>query len=452
MDALRVLIVSHGHPKVSLGGAEVASHNLHKGLNAIPSVRSNYLARIGAPFPRHDASALMSHGLADDEILYHADRYDHFMLSNAGTDDIGSDLVRYVKNTKPDIVHFHHVIGLGLETIYAVREAIPDAGLVVTFHEYLALCHHHGQMVKKSGGLCTRSTPIDCSQCFPEIAPSRFLRRQRFIRGMLELCDRFVSPSRFLANRYAEWGLPRDRMSVIENGIDIAAPAPPRALSGPEPRRSRFAFFGQMIEFKGVDILLDAVARIPESIWGEDSRVMIFGGHLERTPPEYRARIKELETAAGNRARLYGAYRNDDMPRLMQSCDWVVVPSTWWENAPVVIQEAFFHGRPIIASNIGGMAEKVTDGVDGMHFRARSPEDLADRMIEALTDPTLWERLRGGIRHPMTHIESAEAHLGLYREILAARTRPAAKIHAGAIMSISDPMGRRERRVSWPAC
>jgi glycosyltransferase involved in cell wall biosynthesis len=444
---LRVLIVAHGHPQVSLGGAEVASHNLHKGLNATPRVRSNFLARVGAPLPRHDASALMSHGLANDEVLFHADHYDHFMLSNSATDDITRDFLRYVKSTQPDVVHFHHVIGLGLETIYAVREALPDAAILMTFHEYLSLCHHHGQMVKKSGGLCSRSTPIDCNQCFPEIAPARFLRRERFIRAMLDLCDGFVSPSRFLANRYAQWGLPAAKIAVIENGVDIPEVAPPRTLSGPEPRRSRFAFFGQMIEFKGVDVLLDAVARVPESIWGDDARAMIFGGHLERTPPEYRARLKELETAAGGRARLYGAYRNDDMPRLMQSCDWVVVPSTWWENAPVVIQEAFFHGRPVIASNIGGMAEKVTDGVDGLHFRARSAEDLADRMIEALTIPDLWQRLRDGIRKPPTHIESAAAHVALYRQILESRPRAA----EASVMSSAGEFDRRQRRVSWPA-
>ena len=89
----------------------------------------------------------------------------------------------------------------------------------------------------------------------------------------------------------------------------------------------------------------------------------------------------------------------------MQSVDWVVVPSTWWENSPVVIQEAFFHGRPVIAANIGGMAEKVHDGVDGLHFRARSAEDLADRLIETLTDETLWETLRGGITPPLTHVD-----------------------------------------------
>ena len=43
----------------------------------------------------------------------------------------------------------------------------------------------------------------------------------------------------------------------------------------------------------------------------------------------------------------------------MSEIDWVVVPSRWWENSPLVIQEAFMHGRPVICSGIGGMAEKV---------------------------------------------------------------------------------------------
>ena len=53
----------------------------------------------------------------------------------------------------------------------------------------------------------------------------------------------------------------------------------------------------------------------------------------------------------------------------MAEIDWVVVPSIWWENSPLVIQEAFLHGRPVICSDIGGMAEKVRHGVDGLHFR-----------------------------------------------------------------------------------
>ena len=129
--------------------------------------------------------------------------------------------------------------------------------------------------------------------------------------------------------------------------------------------------------------------------------------------------------SAGRRVRFCGAFQNHEMPNLMRSVDWVVMPSVWWENSPIVIQEAFFHGRPILASQLGGMAEKITDEVDGLHFRAGSPEDLVDCMTRALTEPGLWERLRGGITRPMSHRECAETHLALYRRLIAERSRPA---------------------------
>ena len=89
-----------------------------------------------------------------------------------------------------------------------------------------------------------------------------------------------------------------------------------------------------------------------------------------------------------------GSYKSADLPALMREVDWTIVPSTWWENAPVVIQESFFHGRPIITSDIGGMAEKVRDGIDGLHFRAGNAESLAEAMAGAIRERALWDRLR----------------------------------------------------------
>ena len=123
----------------------------------------------------------------------------------------------------------------------------------------------------------------------------------------------------------------------------------------------------------------------------------------------------------GRRVRFVGPYKSPDLPRLMREVDWVVMPSTWWENAPVVIQEAFQHGRPVIASDIGGMAEKVRDRLDGLHFRAGSPDLLADCLERALREPGLWDRLRSRIRRPPTAIEAAEAHATLYRTLLDAK-------------------------------
>nr|MDX3810309.1 glycosyltransferase family 4 protein [Bosea sp. (in: a-proteobacteria)] len=273
--------------------------------------------------------------------------------------------------------------------------------------------------------LCYRASPTDCNACFPDISPARFLARETFVRGMLGLADHFVSPSRFLAERYVDWGLSAERFSVIENGIDVAEAAPPRTLPDAKARRSRFAYFGQLTPYKGADVLIDAVTRIPDSVWGEDSILLIYGGNLERQPQAYKDKFAEIVERAGRRVRFCGAFQNHEMPNLMRSVDWVVMPSVWWENSPIVIQEAFFHGRPILASNLGGMAEKITDEVDGLHFRSSSPEDLVDCMVRALTEPGLWDRLRNGIKRPLSHRECAQTHLDLYRRLIAERSRPA---------------------------
>ncbi len=75
----------------------------------------------------------------------------------------------------------------------------------------------------------------------------------------------------------------------------------------------------------------------------------------------------------------------------------MVVPSIWWETGPLVVWEAFQHGRPVICSDIGGMSEKVTDGVNGLHFRRGDADDLAETMLRAAETPGLWEQLHAGI-------------------------------------------------------
>ena len=66
----------------------------------------------------------------------------------------------------------------------------------------------------------------------------------------------------------------------------------------------------------------------------------------------------------------------------------------------------------------------MTDEVDGLHFRAGSPEDLVDCMTRALTEPDLWSRLRGGITQPLNHIDCAATHLALYQRLIAKRGVP----------------------------
>jgi glycosyltransferase involved in cell wall biosynthesis len=397
---MRVLIISHAHPAFSIGGAEGASHNLFRAINiAAGGHEAFYLARATPPVRRHADTPLLALRQGEREVFLHADAWDPFWLSNGAVDDLTDAFADYIMQLKPDIVHFHHVIGLGVESLLQVRHLLPNAAIVFTFHEYLPICLNHGQMVKTNRNtLCRRASPADCAACFPQHTAGAIFQRELFLKDHLSLADLFISPSEFLIERYVAWGLPRGRFRLIENGLDTAAPAPARPLAAGN-RRNRFGFFGQVTEFKGLLVLLDAVARVPRNVWG-DASLSIFGGNQESQP---------------------AAYRAEELPRLMGGVDWVIVPSIWWENSPLIIQEAFLHRRPLIVSDIGGMAEKVTHGENGLHFRVASPEDLADRLGEALNTPDLWERLSAAAPRPPSLAQFAARHLTVYNEVLAKR-------------------------------
>jgi len=447
---MRVLMMSHGHPAFSIGGAEVASYNLFNGLNELEGVECHYLARVGPPVKPHSGTPFLSLRQKQRETLIFANDYDYFRLSNRDLDTLVNDFSRFIEDVDPDVVHFHHFLGFGLEAIHAVRRVRPRVPIVVTLHEYLSICNNHGQMVKaRTGALCRRSTPAECAVCFPDIAAGALHKRELFIKTLLGEVDVFVSPSRFLIDRFVDWGLRPDKLVLLENGLEVGEIAPPRTLARGQVRRNRFAYFGQLNQFKGIKVLVEAVARVPAEEWGTDSALCVFGGNLELQPERFQQEFKRLVQQAGRRVRFFGSYRSADLPTLMRDIDWVVVPSTWWENSPVVIQEAFLHGRPIICSDIGGMAEKVRNRVDGLHFRAGSAESLVDRLVEILRTPELWERLRGGIRKPLSAHDAAEQHRALYRRQLARRQTPQAV--APALTAVRPAPGVCEAAAETPA-
>lgn len=419
---MKALVVSHAHPAFSIGGAQVASYNLFEGLKRQRGWGGHYLAGVAPPVARHGATPLMSLGQGPNETLYWSNDFDWFYLATRDVKGLADHFERFLVDLRPDVVNFHHLMGFGAQAIHSVRRALGDVPIIFTLHEYLPICANHGQMIKaRTGALCSRSSPADCGVCFPEIGPANMKRREFYLKSAFEQVDAFVSPSRFLLERYAAWGLPEKKLVMIENGLDGGAPTPARALSGPNDRRNRFAYFGQLNPFKGIKVLMSAVTRIPADVWGNDSILYIYGGNLENQPEDFQREMKELFRQVGRRVRFMGSYKSEDLARIMRNVDWTIVPSTWWENSPVVIQEAFFHSRPIIASDIGGMAEKVLDGVDGLHFHVSSAESLAEKMTLAIRSPGLWDRLRARITPPCSADESSRQHVAVFERLLARR-------------------------------
>jgi len=422
--AKRVLQVCHNHPRVRPGGAEVYAHELHRHLRRDSEWEPTFLARSGPPHspagaPHEGTRISPVEGVADEYMLYPEDHDFDWMFGTMRRrkDLYTEDLRRFLLALRPDVVHFQHTLFVGYDAIREVRRTLPGVPILYTLHEFLPICHNKGQMVRTfDRSLCEEASPRRCAECFPGIAADEFLLRQRFIRAQLDLVDLFIAPSATVRERFAEWGIPRERILLEDYG---RVPAPPAATARPAPH-DVLGIFGQVNPYKGVDVLLRAL----QALGPEAPPLRLHGANLDLQEHSFRNEICALLASTPNVTDA-GAYPPERAGEMMAAVDWVVVPSIWWENSPLVIQEAFAAGRPVICSDVGGMAEKVHDGANGLHFRVGDPESLAAAIRRATTAPGLWGRLREGIPPVHSMAEHATAITAAYESLLASRAAEA---------------------------
>lgn len=412
---MKVLVVAHGHPDFSVGGAEMAAFNLFNALKTNRDVTEvTFLART-------DHASISPGGISlrrAGEYLWRQDMGNWFKLQSAYPNTLHSTFRDFLREKAPDAVYIHHYANIGIEMLREVRTTLPNAFIALTLHEYIAICLRNGQMVKNgSKRLCYRESLEDCTACFPEYSVQDFWLRKHYIQKHFEAANMFISPSEFLRQRYIDWGIPPEYLVVIENGqptFELSSVKAPRTQS-----RNRFGFFGQVTEYKGVDLLLQAMHMMKPEI-RRSMVVEIHGANLEMQGQWLQDLIEKMRNPliAEGSLRWVGPYEPRELQRRMENVDWVLVPSIWWENSPMVIQEAFCLRKPVICSAIGGMAEKVRHNVDGLQFEARNPLALADCLSHALTTG-LHDKLASNIQQPISYRLYAEKYLELAQPVIS---------------------------------
>lgn len=387
-------IVAHSHPDFSKGGGEVAAHRQFSAMrDAGRRVSFVGASEVGTRYAEaRPIETVMAHGAGEYVFSFAGMAADRLAWDDPWQRGV---LVEFLAGLGADTYHFHHYWRLGLDLIHDLMEARPDATFVMTLHEMLAICLADGQMIKtRSRELCRAESPLNCLACFPDQTLERFAFRKAALLSVLRRFDHLIYPSAFIRGRYEAWGLVGPLASVIENYIGDALMAAPRRAGDPARLAPRFGFFGQPTPYKGLDVALRA---LPLALRENPAITLtVFGAERDdalRMFPELDGAI----AAAGANLSFAGRYDAQDAVALMGSVGWVVVPSIWWENSPVVIQEARRAGTPLLVSDVGGMAEKALDGVDGLHFRRGSPVDLARAMTEAAA-PDTRARLGASLR------------------------------------------------------
>lgn len=343
---------------------------------------------------------------------------------------------------RPDLLH---VIGgyliSGRPLAIAAEREIPT---VVTLTDYWFLCPRIN-MVQSNGDLS--SLPLDpavCARCLAEesrryrwpsaVLPGlmdkywsartahadRLAQRQAFLLSTLSRVNAVISPSRFLRSMFIQWGIDRKKIIYSRQGrtFDPSAETISEGRAGRD-EGMRIGFLGQIAAHKGVHILVKAVSEVRDP----GLRLLVYGD--TRAFPDYMNRLKSLSGKDG-RIRFVGHILPDELSNVYGDLDVVVVPSLWYENSPNVILEARAHRVPIIASNLGGMAEMVRSEVDGLLFSPGDYKDLSRQIQRLRRNPDLLDTLRRNA----PQVKTAEEEIDELEEVYRALTDVPSQVEA----------------------
>jgi len=422
---VKILLVSHKFPPYALGGVEVYTYNLAQALLARHevSVFFRHDDPAGSPFAEHDeeVGGVLTRRVSCRPHGIRASIAGEFWGTFLNR-QIEASFARFLHQVQPDLIHVQHVMALSARLLHLARQS--GVPVVLTLHDYWFICGN-SQLIWPDAQVCGgKAWGLNCVRCAaaarfpspaarllrPGLAPL-FLYRDRVAKRAALQAHLLISPSRFLIEQYAQVGFPRDRFVHLENAVPVdrirRIPWQPR--DGP----LRVTYLGALAWQKGVHLLAEAFDGLPP----ESARLQIWGNPA--VFPDYASQVRGLLADPG--AQFKGPIPNERVGEVLADSDVVVVPSLWYENSPVVIQEARAARVPVIASGHGAMAEKVRHEVDGLLFTPGSAAALRQAIQRLIDDPGLLTRLRQSPQPPTDpagHVQQLEA---IYGRVLAGR-------------------------------
>jgi len=235
--------------------------------------------------------------------------------------------------------------------------------------------------------------------------------RRIYLREIFQRVDLAVSESRFLRSLLLSQGFKALRFLQIRQGIKM--PVNDYSKNNKPFSPLRLGYIGQIAPHKGIDVLLRAFKRYSKH---HPRSVLKIYGDLSRVP-NYVQRLKRL-VEERKTVEFCGSFTNEKVYEILRDIDVLVVPSLWFENSPNVILEAFASGTPVIASNLGGMAELVENGVNGFLFKRGDDKDLCRQLQKLNDEPELLDSLSAGIRSVKREDQEMEEIVELSRQLI----------------------------------
>ena len=353
----------------------------------------------------------------------------HRYLGQPG--DLRSALVeesfsQFIAGGDYDIVHFQHLAGWGSLRLPRIAKE-QGKRCVLSVHDYFMLCPEY-ILINSDGKRCPKNragaADEDCLRCLqtkrvvvqagaPELADYLALR-ESLTREVMEVMDAVVVPSAFVREKLlAAFGNQfADRIRVIPHGITVLR------RSRPACRKRgvlRVGVLGSLNIQKGLQMVIEAAALLKSS----SVRLEVLG----HVPPAAEDALSRVSV------KRHGGYRREDLPELLREIDLVLIPSLFDETFCLTLSEAQALGRPVLASAVGAIPERIVDGETGFLFSPATGQALAARLRELCAAPDLIAAVAERVLQLdiKTMDQNAQDYAELYQMLLQAPPRSIAE-------------------------
>jgi glycosyltransferase involved in cell wall biosynthesis len=356
---------------------------------------------------------------------------------------------KWLASQKADLYHQQSLtLGCGLDHLRAAKRL--GLKTVLTLHISGSVCLR-GSLMRHGREICDgRIDTVRCSACWatnrgvprviaeaaarvplamsaravPHIEKARLAtvlatpalvsRHKSRLEEIMTLSDRVVVPCEWLFKTLVINGVNPKKLLLCRQGLSLSIPLKARA---PRPKGSplRIGFVGRTSPFKGIDTLIRAVRALPAQ---KPVELILY---TVATNGEQQACAASLRAMSGGDSRIHWAspLPREKIVESLQKLDVLAVPSRVLETGPLVVLEAFMAGVPVIGSNLGGIAELVTDGVNGALLPANDAAAWSAMIGRVAGDGALLDTWRRGIGPVRTMAQVAAEMKSLYQDVAA---------------------------------
>jgi glycosyltransferase involved in cell wall biosynthesis len=322
-------------------------------------------------------------------------------------------LKQVIAEVAPDLVHFHHINGFSAAAVSEVRKS----GLPVFFTatDFWAICSRTSLFIPHKNTVCSGpESPAKCLACatpelpgwisraaiamvssttakFSDAASQVYSTKTRLIdiTRHISTANGIFAATQFQADRLARYGVARENMQVAPFGVQLGDLPPraeiPQTASPDSPLK--IIFIGSLTHIKGAHVLLEALEKLPP----EKLRCLDIGiyGKTRADEADYDDLLKAHASRLQGAVDFRGTFPHEQIGSILRHADLCIVPSLWYENAPLVLCSAIAAGTPVVVSHFGGMTEVIQEGINGLSFTAGNAEELAKILIHHIDD-TGW--------------------------------------------------------------